>query len=703
MANYANIKDTINQNIKTNGNQQITGQVLQNVLNAIVDNLTAGYLMVGIATEDGNPGTPDQNLCWLATQGTYTNYGNITVESGKLAVIKYNGTWTSDTVDVQGAVTAGDGIAISDEGAVSVRTGTGVKIDEEGNVAADLVAGDYISIEGNKISCTLDANPFYFVDALPDSPVPGTENKVYVVPNSEGTRGDLYQWDAETSAFNKVGEINFTFDPSNLMKKNEVNEADGPTTLSADAAYQLGLRNMASKQVGIDFDNGAGDSINQLVVKSKADNPATDSYVQLLLNGGDNVLTFDSDGLHVGNLSQSQRVLPTILLISNADHDFFDRKSNSNVNTFTYRGIYNLLASIYANKYKLRIVGQTATFDAEVAFIFKSSDIQYSILYQKGKFMYSAEITNDDTVTVYPVYAYTRRYLAAAYGISLWYNASGTSLDLYNDLRSLIEGENNVEGTLGFLCDGNNTFVITGINITTSGSITTLTVSFTEANSQCQNTLIIDSTGALSVMRWPKLEVLWADNYNLIASGMPRPDAWLVADGTDVSFYKVVAEAYKNGYNLILKEYSYGSSSCNQYTVKNIIPGGTGYSLFYESGGRQYMLTINANGSMSTVCNTFSAIDIGVDTFYPTSNKSYSGLTDFATQFIRLAQSGMPVFLKTKNNKFSTSEDVLVPIMNVIWSSGSVTAYYLQVVSSGIGRFSIYVTSNGSVTINTLG
>lgn len=629
MANYSELHQTINDNIKPNGNQQITGQVLQNVLNAIIDSVAEGYLFAGVATADGNPGSLDQNAWWLAGPGTYENYGNITVAEGKLAALMWSGEWSSSTVDVGGVIKAG----------------TGIKLDESGAIAIDLVAGDFISIEGNKISCTLDANPFYFTDALPETPVPGTENKVYVVPNSEGTGYDLYQWDAETSAFNKVGSISFTFDPSDFVKKNEVNEAEGPTTLSADAAYQLGLRNRTSQRVGIDFDNGAGDSWNQLLVKSKAGNPTTDSYMQMLLNGGNNVLTFDSDGLHVGDSSQSQRVLPTILLISNADHDFFDRPNDGNVNTFTYTGIFDLFSSIYANKYKLRIVGQTATFDAEVAFIYKTSDTWFTFLYQKGKFMYSASVESDDTVKVYPVYAYTRRILAAAYGISSWYNASGTSVDLYNDLRSFITGQNNVEGTLGFLCDTNNTFVITGVNLTISGTVTTLTIGLVEPNSLSQDTLTIDSNGVFSARKWPKVDLVWADSYNLIASGMPRPDAWLVADGTDAELYNRINNAYKQGYQLILKEYSYGySGKLNQYTVKNILDLGTGYQLFYESNGYQYILTVNTDGSMRTVCNVFRASDYGITNGWETS-ANYSGKQKLYQNLVTCFNAAIPIVL----------------------------------------------------------
>lgn len=667
MANYANIKDTINQNIKTNGNQQITGQVLQNVLNAIVDNLTAGYLMVGIATEDGNPGTPDQNLCWLATQGTYTNYGNITVESGKLAVIKYNGTWTSDTVDVQGAVTAGDGIAISDEGAVSVRTGTGVKIDEEGNVAADLVAGDYISIEGNKISCTLDANPFYFVDALPDSPVPGTENKVYVVPASDSPAINLYIWNAETSQFDLVGTIDLGIDTSNFVKKG-TNDITEPLELVTEEGIgstgeMLYLRNKNGVRIGIILK--FGDDTNILrssglqAVKDRDGNPSI--ALKCVLSS----LKLSQDGklqLSANNFMEGMPIRPTFYIEAPAGESW------DKPNTFSISGIYSKLKTVLALNASVVLTFASRDINIETDLQYYPTDGDIQLTYMFSNLRYAMKIESDDSVTIVSK-ADVRKFNAADYGISLWYNASGTDQTLYKNLRKLINGDSNNDGILGYLCDSHNVFVITGINTTTSGSITTLTVSFTEANSRRQNTLIIDSTGVFSVMRWPKLEVLWADNYNLIASGMPRPDAWLVADGTDVSFYKVVAEAYKNGYNLILKEYSYGSSSCNQYTVKNIIPGGTGYSLFYESGGRQYMLTINANGSMSTVCNVFNASDYGLSSWAQSASGTNIALTQ---KLIACFNYNWPIIFKTATNAYpATTLFKNSTLMRFLYDDGS--------------------------------
>lgn len=60
-----------------------------------------GYLLAGIATPSTNPGVPDGNVFYLATTaGTYTNFGGLSVEDGELAILKYDGTWSKDKIDI---------------------------------------------------------------------------------------------------------------------------------------------------------------------------------------------------------------------------------------------------------------------------------------------------------------------------------------------------------------------------------------------------------------------------------------------------------------------------------------------------------------------------------------------------------------------------------------------------------------------------
>ena len=106
MSDYSSLKATINANIKTNGNQEITGSVMNSVLNAMVTTLGAGYQYAGVATQSSNPGTPDTNVFYIAaTAGTYTNMGGLVVSDGEVAIVKYNGTWAKDVISQLGQKT----------------------------------------------------------------------------------------------------------------------------------------------------------------------------------------------------------------------------------------------------------------------------------------------------------------------------------------------------------------------------------------------------------------------------------------------------------------------------------------------------------------------------------------------------------------------------------------------------------------------
>lgn len=88
MANYQELKQAIADVIKTNGNQEITGEILQNVLKSIVSVIGENATFAGIAIPGTNPGTPDANVFYLTTtDGIYVNFGNIQVNPNELAII----------------------------------------------------------------------------------------------------------------------------------------------------------------------------------------------------------------------------------------------------------------------------------------------------------------------------------------------------------------------------------------------------------------------------------------------------------------------------------------------------------------------------------------------------------------------------------------------------------------------------------------
>lgn len=87
MGTYEQLKQAIAQVVKPNNNQEITGANLQNVLKSMVTSLGEGATFKGKATPDTAPGTPDQNVFYIAAQsGTYSNFDGSTLNGNEVGV-----------------------------------------------------------------------------------------------------------------------------------------------------------------------------------------------------------------------------------------------------------------------------------------------------------------------------------------------------------------------------------------------------------------------------------------------------------------------------------------------------------------------------------------------------------------------------------------------------------------------------------------
>lgn len=106
--NVENLKKKIDALVALTAPESITPAVMGNVLTIIADLLnkaaiTSGMQFAGVATPGTNPGAPDGNVFYIATEkGTYANFGGITLDGGKLAVLVYDGTWKKQEVDTAG-------------------------------------------------------------------------------------------------------------------------------------------------------------------------------------------------------------------------------------------------------------------------------------------------------------------------------------------------------------------------------------------------------------------------------------------------------------------------------------------------------------------------------------------------------------------------------------------------------------------------
>lgn len=94
MANYESLKSAIRQVIKSNGNEEITGQVLQDTLISLVSSVGQNATFAGVAVPTTNPQNPDGNVFYLATQnGTYSNFGGIVVADEVAILSNVGGSW----------------------------------------------------------------------------------------------------------------------------------------------------------------------------------------------------------------------------------------------------------------------------------------------------------------------------------------------------------------------------------------------------------------------------------------------------------------------------------------------------------------------------------------------------------------------------------------------------------------------------------
>lgn len=81
---------------------KFSGEEIDNILDKSQELLNKGYTFSGVATPETDPGIPSLKVFYLTTTaGKYANFDNITVESGKLTVLLYNGSmWQNQVLDL---------------------------------------------------------------------------------------------------------------------------------------------------------------------------------------------------------------------------------------------------------------------------------------------------------------------------------------------------------------------------------------------------------------------------------------------------------------------------------------------------------------------------------------------------------------------------------------------------------------------------
>lgn len=100
--NWDNLKDAVSSVIKNNGNKEISGQILQDVINEnLIPHLGRSTFM-GFAEPYTNPPFFEGEVFYLtSSEGVYSNFGGITVNSDELVALRYtDGEWVKHSISL---------------------------------------------------------------------------------------------------------------------------------------------------------------------------------------------------------------------------------------------------------------------------------------------------------------------------------------------------------------------------------------------------------------------------------------------------------------------------------------------------------------------------------------------------------------------------------------------------------------------------
>lgn len=266
MGNYEQLKQAVSSVIKDNGNMEITGDILQNTLLSIISTVGGNATFAGIATPSTNPGTPDQNVFYLASQpGVYTNFGGVNLIDQVLIFINTNGQWVAKNTNIplleavnEAQTTANEAKTMAESNA---RLISEVKHTVEGNTQNIKVlqnVEDYdVLVSGNtEVSPNADSVDIRIQNLQVNGPstdvetinIPAaTESKAGVMSASDKKILDYYN-----SSRGSYLEANISYSTDNVSLGNvrfgviDDIEID-PITLSAATTEQAGVMSAADK------------------------------------------------------------------------------------------------------------------------------------------------------------------------------------------------------------------------------------------------------------------------------------------------------------------------------------------------------------------------------------------------------------------------------------------------------------------------
>ena len=83
------------------------------VLDDYIQHLKKTSTFAGIATPTTNPGTPDGPVFYIAGEGTYVNFSNLVIGVGQLGILKWDGTWSKQVLEIGASGGSGSGSGVS--------------------------------------------------------------------------------------------------------------------------------------------------------------------------------------------------------------------------------------------------------------------------------------------------------------------------------------------------------------------------------------------------------------------------------------------------------------------------------------------------------------------------------------------------------------------------------------------------------------
>ena len=181
MGNYEQLKAAIAAVIKANGRQEITGDVLQSALLSMVSNIGSNATFAGFAKPDTIPGTPDQNIFYIAYEnGTYSNFSGIILQNEIVFFVNKNGIWKKEETGIASAEKMEELDILINTILNTIKNGIVSDVTIDDNGAGYTVAGstagngwvksDFLPINyGDKIEYKLDGWQNFCILALFDS------------------------------------------------------------------------------------------------------------------------------------------------------------------------------------------------------------------------------------------------------------------------------------------------------------------------------------------------------------------------------------------------------------------------------------------------------------------------------------------------------------------------------------------------------